>query len=220
MADIEKKQKFQCQTCFKYLSTNQSLMIHNRAVHENVKSKCHICDKEYTHLKGHMKYFHREAKKCDLCGKETLTLEEHFEQVHNKQMRYACGYCGKTYVTRGSLKLHLKSLHQKIRHKCKTCKKSYSTRSYLTKHIKIYHEMSTKIYKCDICTNFSCKFKEGLTRHVLDMHEKREKPKCDICGKEVRLLKSHIKQVHEKIKKYHCEVCGKKFAWPCKVKRS
>ena len=55
----------------------------------------------------------------------------------------------------------------------------------------------------------------SLNKHILDIHEKSNQRKCQLCDKVLSgpySLKEHISAVHEKLMKYHCPHCEKAFS--------
>ena len=81
-------------------------------------------------------------------------------------MSFTCSICVKNFCTKGTLKTHIKMVHEKMHDfKCDTCDYITSTRGNLTKHIKQIH-LRIQDKKCDTC-EFKCSAVDTLTRHKL-----------------------------------------------------
>ena len=53
---------------------------------------------------------------CKLCGRTYISkfsLHLHINNFHKGIKRYSCEYCDKTYAQKHNLKIHLKSVHKK-----------------------------------------------------------------------------------------------------------
>merc|ERR1719186_1768519 len=55
---------------------------------------------------------------------------------------FFCDTCFKTFVSKGSLKLHAKSVHEKIRYSCSECTHQATTKGNLKAHTKNVHSES------------------------------------------------------------------------------
>ena len=75
-------------------------------------------------------------------------------------------------------------------------------------HIETYHIKPT--INCTQCDKLFAS-QRVLQKHMKNTHS--EKPTCNICGKQVRKIKSHMILVHksDEEKKYQCSKCGKGF---------
>ena len=83
-------------------------------------------------------------------------LTQHVENVH-QQTQYKYQICGKSFSKSGSLKYHIKTIHEGQRdHKCDSCGKSFATSGNLKKHIKTLHEGQR--FKCDFCKKYFTEF--------------------------------------------------------------
>ena len=191
--------KFHCTLCprgLKSFTTNGSLKLHIKSVHEGQRNH-----------------------KCDSCGKSFITsshLKNHIRTVHEGQRNYKCDSCEKYYSEAGHLKRHVQITHEGLKnsYKCDLCGKTYAQKTNLTNHIKIIHQgfKETPTF-CELCGK-PFAYKTSLKRHLKDVHEGK-KQKCDQCeykcGKPGELA-FHVKQVHEKLKyKCHFKGCEESF---------
>lgn len=84
------RQQFPCQKCEQILASKDSLQIHDRASHQNIKYPCKDCGKIYNHeasLQSHRKALHEDGEKstCKICGhhfSRLSNLKKHMKTVH------------------------------------------------------------------------------------------------------------------------------------------
>ena len=142
-----------------------------------------------------------------------------------------CDQCDKTFKTKESLRLHVKSVHEGVVFKCTKCDRSYGNLDNLKRHIGGVHDGI--IFKCDICgkdfkhksvlkihterhneTKLDCKLKPKAefhkNRNNLSVHRNKElEKKKEILTKETHITHSTIQVGHEE---YNCEFCGKSIS--------
>ena len=149
--------------------------------------------------------------------------ERHLLQSQEKN--HICTLCEKTFVTAGTLKQHVLSVHEGIKiHKkvvCDTCGKEFSRPSILKKHVRIIHE-GVKDQECKYCGKVFAE-QNTLKNHIKSIHEKIKDHSCEICGKSFTFnytLKEHIKSVHESegVKGIPCDICGQELKTPKSLK--
>ena len=69
----------------------------------------------------------------------------------------------------GNLKIHVKSVHEKVRYRCKSCDYEATHPSHLNRHFKTIHEqIKYECVKCDYKANQAV----NLRRHVKNQHGK------------------------------------------------
>ena len=175
---------FQCRLCPKNYQLEDSLTVHTRSVHEDIKYDCSYCDHKSTQkssLAAHIRGVHGTTKiQCEHCEfqcKWKSTLKQHEARVHFGQSeRFQCDKCPSTQSSLGNLKLHNESHHLNISYDCTQCGKSFRQ-------------------KC------------GLTIHVKAVHD-GEKKSCDVCGFQTFFMAEHKKRIHAEKVSYNCETCG------------
>ena len=116
-----------------------------------------------------------------------------------------------------------KSEKQK-RYNCNKCDRSFARLVDFTEHFTLVHE--TKSFQCNttvnekkknfICNTCGAGFTKNysLNRHHTTVHEKKKHFVCNICGAsfgQKNGLKAHLAQVHENTKPHKCNTCGSKF---------
>lgn len=104
--------------------------------------------------------------KCQLCSKlKTFSRQDnlklHLKRIHGMDpngtepmMRLECDLCGVIYVTKSSLKNHMKETHIDLSgrtiHKCSICTKQYFLKQSLIEHLYAVHLKK-------FCCRFCCK---------------------------------------------------------------
>ena len=144
------ERKHQCDKCDFKGSTLKNLEKHMISQHDFKKLyNCAICSKSFNHsssLSNHKKRVHgNKDYKCDMCDYVTSTnayLSVHKEAVHEKVRDKVCPHCGKTFVLKSVLSLHIKNIHQGKRKEvwCDICKKTCVTYTDLSAHMRNHHK--------------------------------------------------------------------------------
>ncbi|XP_069670821.1 zinc finger protein 664-like isoform X9 [Periplaneta americana] len=149
---------------------------------------------------------------CDICGKIFLTrrkLSVHL-YTHKRESKLKCDTCGKCFRLPSRLKVHIRTHTGEKPFKCDTCGKYFRIVSLLKHHIRTH--TGEKPFKCDTCgKNFTQK--EFLRVHVRT-HTGEKPYKCENCGKFFRNfgnLRGHLR-VHTGEKRFKCLICGKRLA--------
>ena len=81
---------------------------------------------------------------------------------------------------------------------CLTCSKVFSTKGNLKTHVKTVHEKQ-KNYTCDRCDK-SFTQNHSLQTHVKTVHEKQRNYNCDYCDKSFTqniTLQTHVERIHK-----------------------
>ena len=171
----------ECELCEQRFITNQALKTHNKLIHLSDTLKCHICDRVFKDVYGHIKNAHGQRKyECTHCEKKFQTkpiLNDHIQSIHFG-LKANCPDCGKN-VSLSNLTRHINEFHKKMKKPCIHCGKEFGE-SNLPRHIRSVHNNEGVI-----CPDCGKAFGLGnLRKHILDVHEKRKKI-CDVCNKEV-----------------------------------
>ena len=139
-------------------------------------SKCTTCHIKYNHrqdLLSHIQIKHNGIRwQCSFCPyKATLEryLKFHIKNRHsNVNNQVECPQCGGMYASNANLKLHIKSIHEKIVHYCDQCNFKTSIIYILKEHVDYKHKGIVK-YACKHC-DYSTHRKYNLDVHQKNMH--------------------------------------------------
>ena len=113
---------------------------------------------------------------------------------------------------------------------CELCSLQFDKKYVFDLHMSLVHGKEIKVKKepvtseiemdlekiiekqsiqCEIC-QASFKYKQGLKRHKLSVHDGKKPFKCEICYyscSQKPNLKRHVDSVHGKKKPFECEIC-------------
>jgi hypothetical protein len=204
---------------------------------------CAFCFKDKYTIDRHMYLIHSAQARqknisCDICGKNfdrPNTLEKH-KLVHipkDQRERYPCPTCGKLLISEGSLRTHIRLLHdEKKDYVCHLCSMRFKRKHYLAYHVRRKHEETELPYtiQCELCQKMfrtnrdcedhqkkvhapnrffcsycpvGCKVESQLKKHIAIVHMKEGAGACDLCGKQFSNLKEHMRSVHSNQKRQY-----------------
>lgn len=191
---------FECPHCDSGFSTYDSYKAHIKELHENVGVvyKCTEpgCSKTYTRhfsLQGHLR-------------------QKHADKYGNKKP-FMCEECGKTFVHKSALNLHMYSHNDKEKpFPCEQCQKRFTSKSALNQHM--LRHTGEKNFMCPYC-GLQKYNKTDLKLHI-NYHTKERQwpckyPGCTYVGNRSSAIGRHVRGVHEQIKNYQCKFCDRKF---------
>ena len=82
-------------------------------------------------------------------------MQKHIEYVHEKNYKYHCELCSKSFSGKDRLNNHKRIEHEGVnlkRFQCGKCKMFLVTKQSLEQHIKRIHDKITEEYKCNFCS--------------------------------------------------------------------
>ena len=118
--ETKSKKIFNCEICDKSLSSNEIRKKHINIVHGDEKRfVCNVCSRFFglkMELTIHMQnYHHGEHHTCKICWKDFArfgSLKKHMKTIHEGQRNYKCDSCAKFFTQSGTLKQHFKTFHE------------------------------------------------------------------------------------------------------------
>ena len=114
---------------------------------------------------------------CEICGKyfsKISALKLHSKTVHDKVRTFNCELCERTFGQKHNLKTHISAVHDNTkRYSCDSCPKSFGYKCNLERHVKAVHEYDTTMYNCVSCDK-KFNLKANLARHLESVHEKKK----------------------------------------------
>ena len=123
-------------------------------------------------------------------------ITEHAPKERRKEFVHKCVLCQKTYYNGGTLKNHIRSVHEGVKYPCYQCDYQAAEQGTLSRHIENKHE-GVK-YACNQC-DYQATLQGSLTRHIKSMHE-GFKFSCDQCDQQFAHrggLRIHIRKIHK-----------------------
>jgi len=106
----EGSRKTLCLECGMELPTNL-FEKHTRVAHDTPILQCEICQTNFSGVHNklfHIKLHHKSTKiPCHLCGKELIKIGAHMRNSHLTKELFKCEQCGKGFMWKGKLELHL-----------------------------------------------------------------------------------------------------------------
>ncbi|CAH1803114.1 unnamed protein product [Owenia fusiformis] len=156
-----------------------------------------------------------KINKCGLCGKTHLcyaSMKRHVYEVHMKLRTYYCSLCNnfKNCPTKGKIKKHLKSVHNKIsdryigRHKMPRLKMVISQK-YVTFSPNDTNDNKEATLKTPVKKRKETQFKNKSK--VPDQPIMYQCDECKQTSKHAQLIQRHVLNVHLGLQRFNCAIC-------------
>ena len=219
--------KYKCDQCDYKGATMKLVKSHKYAQHRGDIVQCDACSKTFKTRHAHnlhkMRHHNQEKPfKCDICDFATVTtndLKRHKIATHSETKSEICHICGKGFYLQSLLKIHIKSIHERIDQKLKCDKCPTSSRTYpdlksLDTHLKIVHNF---VILCTLCEKvFPSKLR--LSKHINKEHniecDKGKMficPHCKLSHSTSNDLNEHLRTQHNLINEHSCNNCDLSF---------
>jgi uncharacterized Zn-finger protein len=161
---IHQNRKLVCEDCGKTFSSRESLLVHKRHVHLQLRPfKCSQCGQTFKNKNGmleHTRNLHSKERNfiCEICSgtfKTQSRLASHIKGVHKAQKVYKCTECDLVVKSKYVLATHYRNLHTNIRpFICHLCDRAFGLKNSLEKHMRIHikgGQVKSRDFPCDLC---------------------------------------------------------------------
>lgn len=158
-----------CDTCGKKFSSPTAMRVHMKSHSNERLYKCKLCiyaGRTASALYVHMSTHANDLCVCEVCSKtfkSSRNLNDHLRRVHNKIKKHQCSYCGKRFVDRYVLSVHLRH-HTGVRpYKCTKCEKTFIRSDGLKEHMAIHSQRIA--FDCEKCAK-KFRSRRGRAKHI------------------------------------------------------
>lgn len=169
---------------------------------------------EFGELRAHQQRTKTEAARKDEDG----WINHETDNIAINRQQQLCNLCGKTLLSKITLRNHMLSHSNGRNFECPECGKQFVRKDYLAAHIRTCHNSNRETkYRCNECDK-TFYTKVGFDQHTL-IHIGTKSFECIVCKRlfyTMNQLKKHTKEVHLKLYKksklvHACSQCDKIF---------
>ena len=188
------KPSIACSTCSENFSSRMQMWKHSLTIHGSIQ--CSNCDQTFEkvgEMSKHTRSHEGPLPKCQNCGKtfdQPYLLNRHLAAKVCQEESRKCNLCGKVFVDKTRLSIHMRLHNKEKPFECGLCKKAFTQKRSLTEH-QLTHSTERK-FSCEICDK----------KFVQKNH-----------------LKYHMSSIHKLGETHACQNCDKTFAFPSQLKR-
>lgn len=222
--DKEHKQ-FNVTTALSHLNETKFMKIDCTNLH------CRICEHTLDSLDNLVEHLNKEHGKIDLscdlgvipfklemdrwfcavCNKKCRGLVQLMAHTNTHYLKCICDNCGKRFLTRSGLKLHITLSHSTLPYVCRKCRQEFSTAEAKNTHVR--NVKACHPFACNLCKERFLYY-EARQRHLVSVHGQQKKnyncTECVNVYESRTLLYFHYKVAHTD-DYYACQDCGMKL---------
>uniref|UniRef100_A0A1A9UNZ1 C2H2-type domain-containing protein n=1 Tax=Glossina austeni TaxID=7395 RepID=A0A1A9UNZ1_GLOAU len=212
-------EKLRCALCGFKTSRIACLKIHMTTIHgpefaeryikpknERVRNfECYLCSRKYCRkedLQEHVKKKHSNDSKTEKQRSQT--------RVGKSKDFHLCNFCGQSFTTHSSLRMHSRKHTGERPYKCDLCEKAFMRQQDMKLHRVIHSD--EKPHQCFECGK-SFKRPDKLRTHMR-VHSGLRPYKCTECDKSFKyasVLRTHM-HIHTGQKPFSCKTCRESFS--------
>ena len=164
---IIKKEKVEVTSEEESRSTSK-LLVRNHKLTEHDGFPSNLLEKRKTNsqmqnYKNYKKSLKRALKVSN------IKIKKEAIEVSEKQKRFDCDKCGKSFCNLPNLQRHDDGVHLGVKFNCDRCEQTFSQKSNLKNHIDSVHERYR--YQCKVCS-FNHTKKSKIIEHLEEEHQK------------------------------------------------
>lgn len=225
--------ELQCKLCSEMFDELEKIAIHLYEFHdkkinmnfelgilpfrlENDKMDCYYCSKNFSGIRQLSRHLASHYMKftCELCGKSYISktsLRQHMLFGHRGDA-HICRKCKERFDSAEAYKQHMNESTACWMHVCNICGDRFRGWHLKESHLMDVHGRPSKTFRCRECDKV-CESRKALRIHFKFSHTD-EALICSYCGQKFdskRFLDDHL-PVHTQEKHFTCSVCAKPFA--------
>lgn len=202
------KKLYTCPHCKDFRATSYSRFFRHRIkAHKDADKQCPHCDQKFAmmgELNRHIKFVHeglqQETAACPQCGKSVTkkNMAAHVRMVHDKIRKHSCELCGRTFLTKFTLKQHIEthkpSGQRDTKFLCAFCGKGFMNKTHYTDHLNTH--TGARPHVCTVCNKtFRCS--PALAKHK-ELHKNINLhcATCDLHFPSRKALRIHNNKEH------------------------